>query len=254
MICKNCGAEYADDGISCPYCHTENRKVALRKKKEILKGYDREADAMRVRAESYVERTANKWTKKIFMILGIIAVIGVVVSIIFIMVSNFAVNREYEKETEHTRNLEELLAASDYTGMEKYMSEEEITGGYRKYEQVVRMYRQYKSMKSSNEQIRSLDSFYYKNRQDWETITDYYVDEILDSSAAVIRDYEEYGNDKEFLGNEKAMEEIYLKVVADLETYGFGEEELPEIALENESARCEEFHEIVREYYWQRAN
>lgn len=254
MICKNCGAEYADSSLSCPYCHTENRKVALRRKKEILKGYDREADTIRAQAETYAEKTANQWTKNIFAILAIIAVIGIVVVIIFITGSKLALNRKYAKEAEHQQKLEELFLASDYRGMEAYIREQELSGSYKKYEQVVRMYRQYMSLKDSGEQIRSLPTDYYKNREDWEALTDYYVDEILDSGATVIRDYETYGKDKDFLGNETALEEIYLKVVEELEIYDFTEEDFPEIALESESSRCEEYHDIVREYYWEMAN
>ncbi len=251
MICKNCGGEYPDVQLSCPYCHTENRKVVLKRKKEILKGYDREADAMHAQAESYAERTADKWTKKIFMILGIVAVIGVLISIIFIVASKLVVNHEYALEVENTEKLEELLAACDYEGMQAYMSEKKISGGYKKYEQVVRMYRQYKSLKESDESIRSLEAAYYKNPEAWDSVTDFYIDDILDSAAAVIRDYEQYGEDKTFLGNEKALEEIYSWVVEELEVYDFGEEDLKEIALESESERCDEFHDIVREYYWE---
>ena len=253
MICKNCSAEYPDNQLSCPYCHTENRRVALRKKKEILKGYDKEAAAMRKNAKVYAEQTANKWTKMIFAILGIVAVIGVLVTIIFIVGSRIAVNHKYALEAEYTKELEALLEDSDYEGMQAYMREKEISGGYKKYEQVLKMYRQYKSLKESDESIRNLESFYYKNREDWDTLAEYYIDDILDSAASVINDYEQYGKDKDFLGNENALEEIYLWVAEELEMYDFEEEDLDEIALENESDRCNEFHDIVREYYWEMA-
>lgn len=251
MICKNCGAEYDNGSLSCPYCHTENRKAVLRRKKEILKGYDKEAEAMRKQAAGYVEQTANKITGRIMIILGIIAVLGILIAVISVIVTKYKVNHKYEMDTENKQVLEELLMEGNYSDMDVYMREKKVGIGYEKYDQIVRMYRHYQRIKEYDSYMRTTSVEFAKNRADWEVIVEFYVDDILDNSARAISIYENYGKDKEFLGNEKDLEEIYLWVVGEVEQYGFTEEDFSEIALEDNSVRCDEFHDIVLEYYWE---
>jgi len=251
MICKNCGAEYDNGSLSCPYCHTENRKAVLRRKKEILKGYDKEAEAMHKQAESYVERTANRITGRIMIILGIMAALGIVTAVISVIATKHQVNHKYALDAENKQALEELLMDGNYSDMDVYMREKKVGVGYEKYDQVVRMYRHYQRIKEYDSYIRTSSVDFAKSRTDWESIVEFYVDEILDNSARAISIYENNGKDKEFLGNEKALEEIYHWVAGEMEQYDFGEEDFSEIALEDKSVRCEEFHDIVLEYYWE---
>ena len=84
MVCKNCGAEYDKSSISCPYCGTENAQTAGKQKKEILQGYDREAAKIRKEAETFPQKTANRLTKRIVFAVGILALIGISFTILFI--------------------------------------------------------------------------------------------------------------------------------------------------------------------------
>lgn len=251
MICKNCGGEYDKGSISCPYCHTENRKVALRRKKEILKGYDKEAQMMQEQAERYVEQTANKITGYIVRALGIAAVLGIVIAIISVMAVKYQTNHKYALALETKQQLEEMLMAGQYSEMDAYMQEKKTGVGYEKYDQVVRMYRYYERVKEYESYIITTSADFKKSRSEWNSVVDIYVDEILDNAARAISIYESYGKDKEFRGNEKALEEIYHLVAEEMEQYGFNEENLGEMMLEDESVSYDEFHDIVQEYYWE---
>lgn len=251
MICKNCGAEYEDNRLSCPYCHTENRKAVNRKKKEILNQYDKEAASIRAQAETYAERTANNMTRKIFIILGILAACGIVSAIILIILSNFRVNYEYRQKTKHVQQLEEMLATADYAGMEAYLRERNLFSGYDKYQQPAELYRRYLRIKEDGQQIQSIDMREEWGYEKWKSLTEYYVEDILDSAAVVIDDYQKYTMDKEFLGNEEVLGEIYLLVAEELELYGFTKEDLSEIELKNQGNRWNELRDRIWEYYWQ---
>lgn len=251
MICKNCGAEYEDNRLSCPYCRTENRKAVNNRKKEILNQYDKEADAMQAQAETYAERTANKLTKKIIVILGVLAVCGVVVAVFFVLAANFKVNYGYWQKNRHIQRLEEMLAEADYAGMESYLDKKKLYRGYDKYEQPAELYRYYLRMKDDGLQMQSMEMRVEWGYERWKSLTEFYVDDILKSAAEVIGDYQEYAMDKTFLGNEEALGEIYLLVVEELKLYGFTEENFSEIELKEKGTCWNEFRERIWEYYWQ---
>ena len=40
MICKNCSAKISDDILLCPYCGTENLKVAQKEQQDYIESYD----------------------------------------------------------------------------------------------------------------------------------------------------------------------------------------------------------------------
>lgn len=251
MVCKNCGAQYSDEKLQCPYCHTENRRIALRRKKEILKDYDKEADAIRARAELYPKEAANKWTGITLRILCVAAVLGVIVVAVMLVWNKYSVKYQYEKGMEHTQNLETLFLAEDYEGIRTYMQEEDIWNEYPKYYQVANAYKQYRDMKESAERIRKTEEYLYDTREDWEILNAYDIDHIMDCAVRLADGYEEYGKDTVFLGNEDALEKFYLAAVKELEKYGFTEEEIEGILLGDENPRQQEMYKKLEDYFWE---
>lgn len=253
MICKNCGAEYQDSNLQCPYCHTENKKVALQRKKEILHGYDKEEQQIRAEAAQFPEKTVNKWTKYIMFGLGIAAAVGILTGIIALIGTKFSTDHEYEEKQLHEQELEKLFVAGDYAAINEYMRAEEIRG-YDKYDQVCNMYRYYLDIKEGYDDIRATDISLYDDRQEWEESNEYLFESVLYGGIYLAEDYERYVQDNIFLDNEDALEELYEAGMKELERYGFTKEDMAQLVQDDEGPKRDEMYRKMVDYFWEKAN
>lgn len=230
MICRNCGAEYDKGNISCPYCGTENVQTAGKQKREILKDYDREEARIRKEAEAFPQKTANKLTKAIIFVLGILIFAGVLISVIYILYGKLSVRISYRQEQIYLEKLEELYQEGRYEEMEEYCRKKELYGRtYQKYTQVIEINRCYERMEAGMDEIQSIaaESF---SREEKEKLCDYWVKDVLSQAADILQKSREYADDRSFLGNEQTLEEFYTNCVKRLQEFGYTEEEI--IAIE----------------------
>lgn len=253
MICKNCGAEYPDSDLQCPYCRTENIKVALRRKKEILQGYDKEEKQIRAETAEFPKKTVNKWTKYIIIALGIAAAVGVLFGIIALIGTIVSTDYEYQKKQDYEKELEKLFVAGDYAAMDEYMTEEEIRG-YDKYDQVCDMYGYYLRIKEGYDGIMEGNIDMYDNRQEWEESQEYLFKSVLSGGMRLADDYERYGQDNIFLGNEDALEELYEAGMKELEKYGFTKEDMEQLVQDEEGPKRDEMYREMVDYFWEKVN
>ena len=230
MVCKNCGAEYDKSSISCPYCGTENAQTAGKQKKEILQGYDREAAKIRKEAETFPQKTANRLTKRIVFAVGILALIGISFTILFIFYGKLSVRAKYRQEQIYLEKLEALYQEGRYEEMEAYSRKKDLYGrAYQKYAQVMEINRYYERMESSIDEIRLIEAGNSSTEQKKE-LSDYWMQDALLQASNVLQKCREYAEDDAFLGNEQVMEEFYHNCVGRLQEFGYTEEEI--IAIE----------------------
>lgn len=251
MICKNCGAEYPDSDLQCPYCHTENRKATFQRKKEILQGYDKEEQKIRVEATHFPQKTVNQWTKYIVRGLGIAAIAGIFAGMIALIVTKVSTQKEYEEKQVHEAELEKLFKVGNYAGMDKYM-DEIGSFGYDKYAQVCDMYHYYLDIKDGYEDITKMDRSFYKNKQDWEDLNEYTFESVFDGGIRLAENYERYVQDKIFLSNEDVLEELYEAGMKELERYGFTKEDMTDLAENEDSNKRNEMYRKMVDYLWEK--
>jgi len=251
MICKNCGGEYSDEALHCPYCHTENKKVAARQKKAILNSYDIEAEKIKEQAKQYPQKTVNKWTRYIFVGMGILVAVGFTVTMISILATKIGSNHKYAKMQSHKQKLEEMLTGEDYEGIKEYMAKEELYSyGYENYWQIQDAYTQCVNIEESIAGIVTLEDDIYKSREEWELYIEYDISRILRGAEILLFYYEDECRDDVFRGNEAALESICEQGLGLLEEFNFSEEEMREIKLGSESSQKEVLIQKLEDYFW----
>ena len=230
MICKNCGAEYDKGSIRCPYCGTENIQAAGKQKREILQGYDIEATRIRKEAEAFPQKTANRLTKGIVFAVGILALIGILFTILFIFYGKLSVRVKYRQEQIYLEKLETLYQEGRYEEMEAYSRKKDLYGRvYQKYTQVMEINRYYERMEASMDEIQLLEEGNLSTEQKKE-LSEYWMQDALLQASNVLQKCREYTDDDAFLANEQVMEEFYDNCVRRLQEFGYTEEEI--IAIE----------------------
>lgn len=143
MICINCGAEYEDSLVVCPYCGTENANAALYEHRG-------ELDRIHERTEE-VKKMKEKIAAQATRITGFVA-LGVVIFFLFILAGTYAA--EYYRATHsldiQNKELEEmelLYQAEDYETLYDEILESEYSyrAPYTKYYRVAMTYSSYQS-------------------------------------------------------------------------------------------------------------
>ena len=251
MICKNCGGEYADNDIKCPYCGSENKIAAGRKKKEILHSYDVEAAKIRKQAEDFPEKTANRWTQNLLRIVGILAAIGVLITVIAIIWANFSTGLERRNEQRHIKKLEELYQAENYEEMDEYMDDKELWGReYDKYDQLTSVYQDYSRME---EHIRALEEIidndvYIESQK--EELARWRLEEVLYYASRVLKLCRSNIDDMVYHENEDRLEGFYKNCVQKLKGFGYSDAQIEQIANWDRKSSIEELIQIIRDYYF----
>ena len=229
MICKSCGAEYDNACIRCPYCETENSEAMGKWKKGILQNYDREAAGIRKEMENYPQKTAEKQTKKIVFIVGLLAIIGIFLTFLFIMFGKLSVRIQYKQEQAHLNRLEELYQEEKYQEIDEYIRKNDLFGrNYQKYVQVVNINKAIEGMDVDLEKIQMIVA---ENFSMEEKIMqcDYWMNDVLHQAGYVLRTSREYADDQFFLENEQVLKKFYEDCVKKLVEWGYTEDEISQI-------------------------
>lgn len=260
VICVNCGGEYADSLLRCPYCSYENKIEADKQKANILKGYDKEAETIKKNAKGYTAKRTNQITKKIFLIIGVLAVLGALFTLGYFLVLRKMDERSYASVEENKKELDSMMLALDYEGMLEYMEKNDISiAYYDKYEQVLEIYMMYKNIASHDTDLYTYAGHMKQgdeerqayNTEAWTFNVEVALTRILYDGYAVVRDYNRYGTDDVFLGNETCMEGLYDNTVAIFRRYGFTDEEIQEMGLGEDSQIWDELYQKLLDYYWE---
>lgn len=260
MICKNCGGEFDGSLLRCPYCGFQNEKTAKKQKKEILKKYDEEAKAIEAEANQYTKKRTAQITRNIFAIIGAVAVVSVLVAVLYFLFIRKMDEKAYGVVEKHENTLDELMENRDYEGMIDYAEKYDINlAYYEKHQQVIVMYRNYDSVRSHEENLymyaghmkQGDEEHQADNKERWTFNVEVALTRILYDGAAVVRDYNRYGLDDVFLGNEENLKEMYTFSTTVFNLAGFTEEEIQELALGEKSPIWDDLYQKLLDYYWE---
>ena len=137
MICKNCSAKISDDVLLCPYCGTENLKVAQKEQQDYIDAYERKKRKLKKVPEKVVKKT----TKGLLYGVGITVGIIMLAILVIIAFSGLTKGDEMAKQEKELAKLEEYYASGDYESMSKYYEKLGKWGGsYEKYKRVSGVY------------------------------------------------------------------------------------------------------------------
>ncbi|MBQ9135692.1 MAG: hypothetical protein IJX66_06320 [Lachnospiraceae bacterium] len=234
MICNQCGAEFDSNLLQCPYCHSENRKEAKRQKKQILEGYDREAENIKNEAEGYAGKTAGRWTKKLLLGIGVVLAIGVLLTVVYLFCTRILVKAEYAGKDAQLAKLEELYQAGDYAALSEYMWEEDLYGrDYDKYGELWEVYAELEDMVQDVEHMEQVSTYTTFSRDElWESF-EFWSGDYISSAKRAMELSDTYINDRVFRENEDALQSLLDMIVENLTDIGFSREEIDRIVAED---------------------
>lgn len=172
MICKNCGSEYIDGLLQCPYCGTEDTKEAAEQQKEYIEEYKDKIDGLKDIPEQVARKGKSKATNAIIAVV----VLTVFVCIVVAIVSSLLGANELEHQEKHLAKLEELYQEKDFDELESYYEKVNIRGGdFTKYERVLDLYERlyyidslkltYENVRDCSEKVEEMESL-QKNLSD----------------------------------------------------------------------------------------
>ena len=134
MICKNCGNEYDDHEVVCPFCGTENELEAKRREKQDLLKAEQQEE------EEELERARRKALyKKIAAIVA--AVLIVLGAVVFFVYKYTTSDSAKAKKAEELATLEQYYQDEEYDKVLEYLQtcEYSYTSDYDKYITVSRI-------------------------------------------------------------------------------------------------------------------
>lgn len=138
MICKNCGAEYEDNLIECPFCRAENVAESYRRQASYVNDLKRKSDFLAVLPDwivgllGKVMKHTAVFAVGLFLIVLLIAFLG---TKIYSSTAIWRMERNIAK-------LEKLYEAADYEKLQDvyYDMEDTYGGSYEKYYRTVNVY------------------------------------------------------------------------------------------------------------------
>lgn len=206
MICQNCGAEYKDGQLQCPYCRTENRTEAERQKAHRLASYDREEQKLRREMKSYSKERARKLTKWILCGVSALLVIACLVTAGLLLFGKLGAGYSYRKDQAHLKKLEELYVQQDYAGIADYVSEYGLwSATYEKYEQIYEVQQHYRRLEEDLLMLSEIAGTAFDSEENRLSYLETWADSAAGEAAAVLSAGKEYAEDKAILGNEACM-------------------------------------------------
>ena len=130
---------------------------------------------------------------------------------------------------------------------------------YEKQQQVINIYRNYNSVRSHEEDLymyaghmkQGDEEHQADNRERWTFNVEVALTRILYDGSAVVRDYNRYGLDDVFLGNEERLKEMYDFSTTVFNLAGFTEEEIQELSLGEKSPIWDDLYQKLVDYYWE---
>ena len=81
MICKNCSAEIKDDVLLCPYCGTENAKVAQKEQQDYINSVQNKRKELKKIPQKVMKKT-TKW-----LIYGAGCVLGITILMLLVVMA-----------------------------------------------------------------------------------------------------------------------------------------------------------------------
>lgn len=249
MICQNCGAEYEDDSLICPYCHSENEREAKKQKQQILGNYDREAAAIREDMENFPKRTARKWTFYLLWGVGVLFAAGILITAGILIFGQVSAESRYQAEREHLAKLESFCEAGEYDAVTEYLRAHDLwSSAYDKYKQISDVQRAYVDFEENLAQLEQIATDEYLTAEDKEKYFEFWLEYAAEKAHKVLYYGDMFSKDRVILGNEEVLIKYYDLCADRLVKMGYTQEELEDFTM-TEDADIISFMEKMRAYY-----
>ena len=227
MICNQCGAEYKSNLLQCPYCHSENPKEAKKQKRNILESYDKEAATIKKEAEKYPDKAANKYTKILLLVFGIVIVLGILAILGYTILGNVFFKLEMSGKDNHMEHLEELFTEGNAEAISAYLDDEDLYSSiYDKYHEVSYVYDYFQGMLRYKAQISEICGYETFSTDEKKQTADAWIGWYVNDANKALMLSREYTEDKVFRGNEEMILSLQEMVLAELRATGFTQEEI----------------------------
>lgn len=250
ITCVSCGAKYDKNKIRCPYCYTENHIAAKKEKKQILAGYDKEADDIREDMKNYPKRTAKKWTGYLVKGLVILFILGILVTVGIFVYGKRSAGKEYNQKQKQVEILEGFLQDKDYDGLADYISEYELYDNcFDPYLQIRSVYWDYEYLEDLADDLDNVKEYTSLGREEQVSILYNWSVSTVNQGYWVLNKCRDYIEDMAILGNEEILQDLYEDCEQILMNVGLTKEDVMELSTcEEEQARTV-YAEKVQAYF-----
>lgn len=218
MFCNSCGGEYADHLSNCPYCNTENEKIAKEKKHGILNRYDKEAEEIK---RELPGRVIKRGTSLYIKLLFVVLILVLMVSGFVVVYSQFSASRAYDQRNRDQEILEQYYEDREYGKLKDYLNQSAPGANYRKYKEVVSAWNTEERLLEYLDWFEECDGISGEEERAAE-----YRSKALQCAVDLVNECEKNRNDNVILGNEEVLKEFEERTISKMEKYGFTKEEL----------------------------
>lgn len=236
MHCTSCGAEYGEKELNCPYCGSENRKLAEELRQELLEGYDREAEAMEITVPGQALR---HFTKRLVRLISVVLLISVVFAVGSGIYARVSAKLEYRTKQKNLKRMETLFQEADWEGLEEYYGKHSGLYGaeFEKYREMITAYEWLTHLKENAEALEGLEEISFSSREDRAELYRGWGELVLDSAGEVLAVCSSGMTDEVILGNEQALRMLYEEGAEILRGLGCTEEEI-RLLIEEDTAEA----------------
>lgn len=172
MICPNCGGEFADWALKCPYCGSVNDKGAEAEYMKHMEELRKKLDNLDDESASDYNKSMSKTVKQLLTVIGILLAVAVVIIIaVFIVKKNtlqkdedfYLAEKAWQKE--EYKKLDAMYAEGDYAGIiDEYYSlldEPYSISGWTHYCYITEFYYYYSNILTAKAQFDEDNGDYY---------------------------------------------------------------------------------------------
>ena len=204
MICKNCGAEYDDNLIQCPYCEAENTTKVYQNHYEYIDDLKKRTKDVNNLSNKIANASTSIFVKGI-VALFVIVVIVLVIGFIWAKANGAIGLGKKEKDLEKLENLYEM---GDYNQMLDYYYDCGFRGGaFEKYHRIGSVYSSYEWAMSDLESLKTYTGF-VKNGTAKEEPMDTDILSCVKRILMTMVEIAEYREEGYLYGEAEVLEEI----------------------------------------------
>lgn len=194
MICNNCGAEYNDHLLTCPYCGFENLELANRNYENTKNKLFNEKEKLK-RLPSFISKKTLTILIHLFFCFIILLIVAMIVIAFFSKIQNEHVKTNEVKMVQH---FEELLTNYEYEQLAIEVERVSYTYlTYDKYVEIVNIYKDYERL------VNYVDMYYEYNNKVNEICNKDMRISMMQRLCELSLDSEEILNDNIRLANEE---------------------------------------------------
>lgn len=164
MFCPNCGGEFADWALKCPYCGSTNTRGAEKEYMAHMEELKKRLDQVDEESESGYQKTVSRVVKRLLIFAGIAGALIVIALTVLVMWEK-RLDRKSEEwqiaesawQKEEYVKLDEMYEKCDYDGIikeaDEALTEDHSISGWEHYEYVMEFYAYYANILAARKQI-----------------------------------------------------------------------------------------------------